>query len=105
MPNTTAAESTVKVSLVLLCSIKLWFWSLSSIKHETLTVTLILRQWELTAYIESSENVGTKPLSAKFAQQIEKHFVRKERQILKLSKNYFAILELPLNLIWSLSKA
>ena len=41
MSNRTTSETAVKVWLELLCSIKLWTWSLSSIIHETLSVTLI----------------------------------------------------------------
>ena len=78
MSNTTTLETIVKVTF--LCYIKLWIWILSSIKHETLTVTLILRKWKLTAYIESSENIGTRILNAKFARQIQKHLLRKDRQ-------------------------
>ena len=44
-------------------------------------------------------------INAIFARRIQKYCLRKARQILKISKTYFPILELPLNLIWSLSKA
>ena len=60
MSNTTATEPVVKVWLTFLCPTKLWVGRLSSVKHETLTVTLILRKWTLTAYIGSSENIGTR---------------------------------------------
>ena len=42
--------------------------------------------------------------NAKFPRRIRKHFLRKEKQILKLFKNYFPILEIPLNLIGNCQK-
>ena len=100
LSNRTTPEPAVKVSLTLLCSFKLWIWSLSSVIHETLTVTLLLRMWKLTTYIESSEwlNIGTWLCDTKFGQRIQNHFSGKARLTLKLSKKFLPILDLPLNL-------
>ena len=55
MLNRANPERTMTVWLAFLSSIKLWIWSLSFVINETLTETLILRKWKLTAYTESSE--------------------------------------------------
>ena len=98
LSNRTTPEPAVKVSH--LCSFKLWIWSISSVIHETLTVTLLLRKWKLTTYIESSEwlNIGTWLCNTKFGQRIQNHLSGKGRLTLKLSKKFLPILDLPLNL-------
>ena len=50
MWSSVTPESAVEVWLMFICSIKLGIWSLISITHETLTVILILRKWQLIAY-------------------------------------------------------
>ena len=91
MSNRATPELAVKVWLAFVCFIKLWIWSLYSVIHETLTVTLILWKWKLTAYIESSEwlNIGTWLYNVKFGQQIQNHFSGKARLTLNFSKSFF----------------
>ena len=49
-------------------------------------------------------NIGTKLNNAKFGQQMQNDFSRKLKQILKLFTKITHILELPINLFWSLQK-
>ena len=52
----------------------------SEFEVATLTVTLILRKWKLSAYSEWL-SIGTRLINAKFAKQIENHFFGKARPV------------------------
>ena len=96
MSNRRTPKPAAKVSLAFLCSMKLLIWSLSSVIHETQTVTLSLQNWNLTAYIESSEwlNIGIWLHNAKFGQRVQNHFSGKAKLTLKFFKKFLCILEI-----------
>ena len=81
-------ESALKVWLTFFCSIKLWIWNLFSVICETLKVVLILRKWQLIAYIESFKwsNIATKLINTKFVRRIKKVFLESEANLKTFKK-------------------
>ena len=65
-------------------------------------------RWSLWKHeIESSGpcNIGSRLENVKFGLRIQNHFSGKARETLELFKKFFSILELPINLFWSLLNA
>ena len=88
---------------------KLWR-NASTCKNYMITmIFFVLTQWKcfwkyFFNRIFGSWNIGLKLYNAKFGLQIQIHFFGKARLILKLFKSFLSILELPINLFWSLWK-